>query len=208
VFEEVHDQEAKTTRVVAQVKDGTEAVVDQTLKGPSADCRAFYRSNTSEKTTPQSNRTFDQECKSRRHLQEREADFLDRPARISDRIQPYSNAAVGIAVAAVMIATSVRIIGGWTVADPRFGIFIAAILATGLLAGVPAAVGAAIASILVVDWAFIRPYFASGRALLIRSVSSLLPWRRLSPSIFRIVVGWCCGDCISVSLRTGRSPMN
>ena len=89
-----------------------------------------------------------------------ESDFLDRLARISERIQPYSTAAVGIAVAAVMIATSLRILGGWTVADLRFGIYVAAILATGLLAGVPAAVGAAIASILLVDWVFTPPYFA------------------------------------------------
>jgi hypothetical protein len=41
---------------------------------------------------------------SRPRLRDREADFLDRLARVSDRIWPYSTTAFAIAIAAVMIA--------------------------------------------------------------------------------------------------------
>jgi two-component sensor histidine kinase len=153
-------EKAKTKRVVAQVGSCSDAMADQALKDRRPIVERSIRLHTSEKKTSQSNLNFDQDLELRRRFQEREADFLDRVARISDRIRPYSITAVSIAVAAVMIATLLHFVGGWTIADLRFGIYIAAILAAGLLAGVPAAVGAAIASILIVDWAFIPPYFA------------------------------------------------
>jgi two-component sensor histidine kinase len=89
----------------------------------------------------------------------RKADLLDWIVRISDTIRPYSVAAFGIAAASVAIATLLRVVGGWASSDLRFAIYAPAILATGLLAGVPAALAAAIASILITVLAFIPPYF-------------------------------------------------
>jgi len=87
------------------------------------------------------------------------ADFLDRLAHISDRIPAYSSAAFGIAIASLAIATALRFVGGWADSDLGFAIYVPAILATGLLAGTPAAIGVALASVLIVEWAFIPPYF-------------------------------------------------
>jgi two-component sensor histidine kinase len=89
----------------------------------------------------------------------KKTDFLDQLARISDRVAPYSGVAVGIAVASLAIATSLRVVGGWVESDLGFALFAPAILATGLLAGVPAAMGVTLASVLIVEWTFIPPYF-------------------------------------------------
>jgi two-component sensor histidine kinase len=91
--------------------------------------------------------------------QEGKADLLDWLAQLSNRIRPYSGAAFGVALASVAVATLLRFAGGWAATDLRFAIYLPAILATGLLAGVPAAVGAAIASILIIYWAFMPPHF-------------------------------------------------
>jgi two-component sensor histidine kinase len=91
--------------------------------------------------------------------QDDKADLLDWLAQVSDRIRPYSAAALGISLASIAVATLLRFAGGWASTDLRFAIYLPAILATGLLAGTPAAVGAAIASILIVFWAFMPPYF-------------------------------------------------
>jgi hypothetical protein len=89
----------------------------------------------------------------------RKADLLDWIVRVSDPIRPYSVAAFGIAAASVAVATLLRLIGSLASSDLRFAIYAPAIVATGLLAGVPAALAAAIASILITLWAFIPPYF-------------------------------------------------
>jgi len=87
-------------------------------------------------------------------------DFLDWLARVSERIRHYSAAALGIAIASVAIATLLRFLGVWAFSHaPNFAIYFPAILAAGLLAGVPAALGVAIASILIIAWAFMPPYF-------------------------------------------------
>jgi two-component sensor histidine kinase len=91
-------------------------------------------------------------------LTKKEADFIDRLARKTEAIRPVSVAALGIAIAAVLTATLLRWLSGPTVADLRFGIYIAAIMASGLLAGVPAAVGAAASSLFIVVFAFLPPY--------------------------------------------------
>ena len=90
---------------------------------------------------------------------ERKADFLDWVTGVSERIRPYSAAAFGIAAASVAIATLLRFVGGWASSDLRFAIYLPAILATGLLAGVQAALGVAVASIPIIAWAFMPPYF-------------------------------------------------
>ena len=91
--------------------------------------------------------------------QRNKPDVLDWFARISERIRPYSAAAFGIAFAAVAVATLLRFGGGWASTDLRFAIYVPAILATGLLAGIPAAIGATIASVLITFWAFMPPFF-------------------------------------------------
>jgi two-component sensor histidine kinase len=90
---------------------------------------------------------------------EQKTDFLDWVAGVSERIRPYSAAAFGIAATSIAIATLLRFAGGWASADLRFAIYLPAILATGLLAGVPAALGTAVASILIIAWAFMPTYF-------------------------------------------------
>jgi two-component sensor histidine kinase len=91
--------------------------------------------------------------------QEQKTDLLDWLASASGRIRPYSASAFGIALASVAAATLFRFAGGWASTDLRFAIYLPAILATGLLAGVPAAVGAAIVSTFIIFWAFMPPYF-------------------------------------------------
>lgn len=91
--------------------------------------------------------------------QEQKTDLLDWLASASDRVRPYSASAFGIALASVAAATVFRFAGGWASTDLRFGIYLPAILVTGLLAGVPAAVSAAIISVVIIFWAFIPPYF-------------------------------------------------
>src|SRR5262249_49078331 len=81
--------------------------------------------------------------------QQNDPDFLDWLARVSERIRPYSAAAFGVALTAVAVATLSRFLGVWVFSHaPNFAIYFPAILAAGLLAGVPAALGVAIASIL------------------------------------------------------------
>jgi two-component sensor histidine kinase len=91
---------------------------------------------------------------------ERKTDFLDWLAQVSERIQPYSAAAFGIALASVALATLLLFIGRQSsVHVSQFAIYLPAILATGLLAGVPAALGVVVASLLIIVWAFMPPDF-------------------------------------------------
>lgn len=94
------------------------------------------------------------------HQQGHKADYLDRLAAFSERIPSLSPAAFGIALASLIVATAVRFVAGWSFSDLRYVTYLPAILATGLLAGVPAAIAVMIGSILIVAWAFIPPYFA------------------------------------------------
>lgn len=87
-------------------------------------------------------------------------DCLDRLADLSDRIESFSAAALGIGFACLAVATTVRFAVGWSESDLRYAIFLPAILATGLLAGAPAAIGVMAASIFIMMWAFMPPYFA------------------------------------------------
>jgi two-component sensor histidine kinase len=90
---------------------------------------------------------------------DRKADFLDWVAVVSERIRPFSAAAFAIALVSIAAATLLRFVGGWAAADLRFAIYLPAILAAGLLAGVPAALFVAVASIVVIAWAFLPPFF-------------------------------------------------
>jgi K+-sensing histidine kinase KdpD len=92
---------------------------------------------------------------------QRKMDLLDWLARVGERIRSYSAAAFGIALASIALATLLLFIArAFASHISHFAIFLPAILATGLLAGVPAALGVVFASILIIAWVFTPPYFA------------------------------------------------
>jgi hypothetical protein len=66
---------------------------------------------------------------------------LDRLAEQSARIRPYSTDALTIAFICLSAATALRFMSSWTNSDFLFATYFPAILAAGLLAGIPAAVG-------------------------------------------------------------------
>jgi two-component sensor histidine kinase len=86
-------------------------------------------------------------------------DPLDRLARLSARISPFSFDALTIALICLGAATALRLIGNWTNSDFLFATYFPAILAAGLLAGIPAALGVTIASTIIVRLFFVPPYF-------------------------------------------------
>jgi two-component sensor histidine kinase len=88
-------------------------------------------------------------------------DPLDRLAELSTRIRPYSTDALAIAFICLSAATVLRLMGSWTNSDFLFATYFPAILAAGLLAGIPAAVGVTIASTLIVRLFFVPAYFHS-----------------------------------------------
>jgi two-component sensor histidine kinase len=92
--------------------------------------------------------------------QSEKPDYLDRLADLSSRTEPFSGAALGVGVACLAVAAALRFAVGWSESDLRYAIFLPAILAAGLLAGVPVAIGVTVASIFIVVWAFVPPYFA------------------------------------------------
>jgi two-component sensor histidine kinase len=132
----------------------------------------------------------------------RKADLLDRLAGLSERIQPYSVAAFGIAAAGVFVATLLRFGGGWASSDLRFAIYLPAILATGLLAGVPAAIGAAIASIIIIFWAFMPPYFAFKWPGEVEQIDIIL---NAIPYFITVFFAYCCRVVLQ---RMRRSELN
>jgi two-component sensor histidine kinase len=80
-------------------------------------------------------------------------DFLDRLAQLSDRVPPYSATAVAIGSVALVAGSVLRLIG-WGQPDLMVAAYLPAILATGLLAGIPAAVGITLVSILIIWFLF------------------------------------------------------
>jgi two-component sensor histidine kinase len=88
-------------------------------------------------------------------------DPLDRLAEVSTQIEPYSSDALTIALVCIGAATALRFVGSWTNSDFLFATYFPAILAAGLLAGIPAAVGVTIASTLIVRLFFLPSYLHS-----------------------------------------------
>ncbi len=86
------------------------------------------------------------------------SDPLDRLAALSARITPYSTNAVIIGMICLSAATALRLIGNWTNSDFLFATYFPAILAAGLLAGTPAAVGVTLASALMARLFFVPSY--------------------------------------------------
>jgi two-component sensor histidine kinase len=89
------------------------------------------------------------------------SDPLDRLAGLSTRINPYSTDALTIAFVCLGAATALRFAGSWTNSDFLFATYFPAIMAAGLLAGIPAAVGVTIASALIVRLFFVPSYLQS-----------------------------------------------
>ena len=90
----------------------------------------------------------------------RQSDILDRVARFSEGTPTHVG--VIIACAGVAVAIIFRAIGVWAGSDLRFAAYLPAILAVGLLAGVPTAIGSTIA-VVIVDWLlFFLPYLQIG----------------------------------------------
>ena len=86
-------------------------------------------------------------------------DPLDRLAGLSTRIPPFSIDALTIGLICLGAATALRLIGNWTNSDFLFATYFPAILAAGLLAGIPAALGVTIASTIIVRLFFVPSYF-------------------------------------------------
>ena len=80
-------------------------------------------------------------------------DFLDRLAQLSDRVPPYSATSVAIGVVALAAGSLLRLMG-WGQPDLMVVAYLPAILATGLLAGIPVAVGVTLVSILIIWFVF------------------------------------------------------
>ena len=89
------------------------------------------------------------------------SDPLDRLAAVSTRIKPYSADALTITLICLGAATALRFMGSWTNSDFLFATYFPAILAAGLLAGIPAAVTVTIASALIVRLFFVPSYLHS-----------------------------------------------
>ena len=89
-------------------------------------------------------------------------DPLDRLAWLSTWIRPYSSNALAIALICLGAATALRFLGSWTNSDFLFATYFPAILAAGLVAGIPAAVGVTIASAVIVRLFFVPSYLHFG----------------------------------------------
>ena len=89
------------------------------------------------------------------------SDPLDRLAGLSTRIKPYSTDALTIALICLGAATALRFVGSWTNSDFLFATYFPAILAAGLLAGIPAAVAVTLGSALIVRLFFVPSYLHS-----------------------------------------------
>src|SRR5438067_9735337 len=77
--------------------------------------------------------------------------------KFTERFHPYSFGALLVVLICVGLATLFRIGFGWFGVNLPFATYFPAVLIAALLAGTPAGVGAAIASVLIVWWAFIAP---------------------------------------------------
>jgi K+-sensing histidine kinase KdpD len=75
------------------------------------------------------------------------------------RIKPWSLEAMLIALAALAAAVGIRVALAELGIPLYFATFLPAILATALLAGVPAGIFTAVSAVIIVWWAFIPPMF-------------------------------------------------
>jgi K+-sensing histidine kinase KdpD len=92
-----------------------------------------------------------------------QTDSLDRLAVLNTRTRPYSIEALAVAVICLSAATGLRLVGSWTNSDFLFATYVPAILAAGLIAGIPAAVGVTIASAFIIRVFFVPSYLHSAQ---------------------------------------------
>jgi two-component sensor histidine kinase len=115
-------------------------------------------------------------------------DFLDRLAQLSDRVPPYSATSVAIGLVAVAAGSLLRLIG-WGQPDLMVVAYLPTILAAGLLAGTPTAVGVTLVSILII-WFVFAPSHLQVAAL---SNGILLGFAMyLIAALFTIYFAHCC----------------
>jgi two-component sensor histidine kinase len=115
-------------------------------------------------------------------------DFLDRLAQLSDRIGPYSAASVAIASVALVAGTVLRLVG-WGQSDLMFVAYIPSILATGLLAGIPAAIGVTLVSTLII-WFVFTPLHLHAASLPHGMLMGFVMY--LIAAVFTIYFAHCC----------------
>ena len=85
-------------------------------------------------------------------------DFIDRLTEYVYRSRPLSLRSLALAVTGLVLATALRAAFGSVGSHFPLTLYFPAILAVGVLAGTPAAIGMALASVAIVWWAFIPPY--------------------------------------------------
>jgi two-component sensor histidine kinase len=83
-------------------------------------------------------------------------DFIDALIRILDRIPPFSTRALMIAVTCLAVAALAHVVVGLAGSEQRFVTYYPAVMAAGLLAGIPAAIGVAVGSTLI-GWSAVTP---------------------------------------------------
>jgi two-component sensor histidine kinase len=115
-------------------------------------------------------------------------DFLDRLGQLSDSVAPYSVTSVAIASLALAAGTVLRLIGLGQ-SDLMFVAYIPSILATGLLAGIPAAVGVTLASILII-WFVFTPLHLHAASLPHGMLMGFAMY--LIAAVFTIYFAHCC----------------
>lgn len=96
------------------------------------------------------------------HSAENGHGFVDSFLQWADETAPVSWRAAGIAAAAVVLASVVRGAFPFLGTDYPFATYFPALLLTGLVAGTPAAIGAALASAVLAYWAFMPPAYQFG----------------------------------------------
>ena len=84
---------------------------------------------------------------------------MDRWTSLIGRIRPYSFSALSMAVACIVLAAVLRLAFGFFGVNLLFATYYPAILIVAMLAGVPAGIFSILATIVVVWWAFVPPYF-------------------------------------------------
>jgi two-component sensor histidine kinase len=90
----------------------------------------------------------------------KDGDFIDALIGIIDRIPPYSIRALMIAVTCLAIGAIARVVVGLAGSEQRFVAYYPGIMAAGLLAGIPAAIGVAVGATLIAWSAVIPPLIA------------------------------------------------
>jgi two-component sensor histidine kinase len=119
-------------------------------------------------------------------------DFIDALIRASGRISPYSTRALMIAATCLAVATMAHLVVGIAGSEQRFVTYYPAVMAAGLLAGVPAAIAVALGATLIVSSAL------APTAMLLHTGGQI-------PDVFIFLISTCCiiifAHCCRLVLR-------